>query len=88
MQEFYRAQANQIFKPNAINNPDDEEYLIAHCKALMNENNIPLSEDEDEWLEFVYRAIELIELNEKGYCYSGVRVNGELVYNLEVVDYD
>lgn len=71
--EFYRAQAEKLFNPALINNPDDEEAMVEKCLNIMRENKVPLSEDEDEWLEFVYRAIEICELHENGYYYHRVR---------------
>lgn len=65
LREFYRAKADQHFKTSMINNADDEKAMLAVCQRVMEENNVPITDDEDEWLEFVYRAQEICELEEK-----------------------
>ena len=70
--QYYIDAANKIFSPSAINDPDDEQFMIHHCLDLMRKNKVMISDDPDEWLHFVYRAIELCELQENGYCYKWV----------------
>ncbi len=74
LRKFYREAADEHFKPNMVNNPEDDEAMIEICKKVMRDNGIPYTEEnEDDWLEFVYRANELCELQEKGYYYHRVK---------------
>lgn len=82
LREYYRSEANELFKPEQLNmreadfandfNPCAwEEYLQEHCFKLMDEGNVTYKlENEDDWLEFVYRAQELLEIHENGYVYT------------------
>jgi hypothetical protein len=84
LRDYYRGKANQFFKASMVNNTDDENAMLDACKRCMMDNKIPMTDDEDEWLEFVYRAQEICELDEKGYYYHRVRKpNGDWDYVLE-----
>lgn len=84
LREFYRAKADALFKANMVNDPDDGESMVAVCLKLMEDNGVPITDDEDEWLEFVYRAGEICELQEKGYYYHRVKkADGSWGFKLE-----
>lgn len=70
IQNFYRKKCDEIFDSKNLNDRDDEA-LVNHCKKLMDQHNIANDgiADDDDWLEFVYRAGEIIEIEENGYCY-------------------
>lgn len=79
IQNFYRQKCDELFNTNAWNGAEDDEGLIEHCCRIMDKHNI-LNQgdaDEDDWLEFVYRANELLAIKADGYHY--IWENGQYV---------
>jgi len=79
-QNFYRHKCDELFNISAWNgDPEDDEGLINHCCKIMDKHDIPNEgvADEDDWLEFVYRASELLEIKAEGFHY--IRENGQYV---------
>lgn len=72
LQQYYRAAADTLFKASMVNDPEDTDALLRVCRRLMDDNGIIYNEDTDDWLEFAYRAGEICELSENGYCYRWV----------------
>lgn len=82
----YHDLANAVFDPRMINDPDDFEALFGVCKRMMHENGMmcPDEPDSDDFrthlplteehpvMSFIYRAMALCELNDKGFVYARV----------------
>ncbi|MBW3243482.1 hypothetical protein KUV57_12480 [Epibacterium sp. DP7N7-1] len=78
--------ANEVFKPNLVNNPEDFEELYRACKELMHQNGMMCPEDPEDpvfmthepvneehpVMEFIYRAQQICEINETGFIYHKV----------------
>ena len=81
IRDFYRKKCDELFDPRQINNEEDDEAVLEYCKKLMNENGIANEglADEDDWLEFVYRAGEILEIEREGYCYRHENGSYELM---------
>jgi len=72
MSKFWRLLCDELFKPSGCNNREDTDALIEHCLNLIVNAGYP-EPSEDHLLEFVYRAGEILEIQEKGFCYIKVR---------------
>jgi len=79
----YHDLAQTCFDPRKINDPDDFDALYRECRRVMNENGMMCPEDPEDpsfdahmpvteehpVMSFIYRAIELCELMEKGHVH-------------------
>ena len=50
-----------------------DEVLVDICCEILEENGISVDTESDGFLEFVYRAQELLEIDQNGYSYRWVK---------------
>ena len=67
--DVYRQLAYDTFEPQLITDLDDDDKLIEVCQSLIKEAGYPLGDNEDDWLEYVYAAQEIVTIQQTGWVY-------------------
>lgn len=73
MGDFYRELAYKTFQPQLISNPEDSERVLEVCETQIKTSGYPQPLDEDDFLEYVYAAQEMTEIQLKGHVYRRER---------------
>jgi len=68
----YRQLAYDTFEPQLISDPENDEHILEVCEKLIREAGYPLG-DEDDWLEYVYAANEMVAIVQEGHVYRRER---------------
>ena len=73
VEAMYRQLAYDNFEPQLIRDLEDDENVLEVCQQEIERLGFPLPDDEDVWLEFVYAAQEMVEIQQNGFVYRKER---------------